>query len=106
MHLLVNSLVVISLDTLKVNITYGDDIDFKFNTTHFINSTYFWEKNGTNISTGHKYKGTTTNILTIHDAESGDEGIYTLVINTDLINTTSFSTLLSICKLHEIKNKN
>ena len=70
-----------STSVAKLNITYGDDVDFTFKSTWLTksNATYYWQKDGVKITTGNKYRGTTTNILTLLNATEGDEGTYMLV---------------------------
>ena len=66
---------------VELNIISGDDIDFTFNSTWLTksNANYHWQKDGVNITTGNKYRGTTTNILTLLNATEGDEGTYKLI---------------------------
>ena len=75
--------VKMSADVNELTITSGDDIDFSFNSTWLTNANFHWQKNGVNITTGNKYRGTTTDTLTLLNATEGDEGTYTLVVNID-----------------------
>ena len=92
--------VVISSNLTELNITSGEDIDLSFNTTKFVNATFHWQKDGTNISKGHKYQGTTLNTLTILNAQYSDEGTYTLFAMIEGNLNTSLSIYISIGNSH------
>ena len=81
----------------KLTITAGDDIDFSFNSTRLTTANSHWQKDGVNITTGKKYRGTTTNTLTLLNATEGDEGTYMLIARNN-----SFNVMISIGKMHVI----
>ena len=81
----------------KLTITAGDDIDFSFNSTRLTTANSHWQKDGANITTGNKYRGTTTNTLTLLNATEGDEGMYTLIARS-----SSFNIMISIGKIHGV----
>ena len=91
--------VITSNNLTEQNVTFGEDIDLSFNTTKFVNATFHWQKDGTNISKGHKYRGTTMNTLTILNAQYSDEGIYTLVVMIEGNLNASLSIHLFVGKL-------
>ena len=67
----------------ELTIISGDDIDFSFYSKWLTNADFHWQKNGVNITTGNKYRGTVTNTLTLLNATEGDEGTYTLVVSIE-----------------------
>ena len=89
--------VTASADMNELTITSGDDIDFSFNSTRLTTANSHWQKDGANITTGNKYRGTTTNTLTLLNATEGDEGTYTLIARNN-----SFDVMISIGKMHAI----
>ena len=91
--------IVLLQNLTELNITLGDNIDFTFNTTsEFINASSYWEKDGVNLSMGHKYRGVTTNTLTLLNAHHTDEGMYILIIESDNHSTTPLILHLCVCK--------
>ena len=82
-----------------LNVTTGEDVDISFNNSWNMNRPSFhWEKNGVNLSSGNKYKGTNTETLTILSTQKTDEGTYILVIRYENITSESFYINLSIGK--------
>ena len=81
--ILVSAPFLILHNTMELNVSSGSDFDFSFNMDqYFINSTatFYWQKDGHNISSGYRYKGTTTHILTLLDVEGTDKGVYSLIV--------------------------
>ena len=68
---------------------YEPEIDDKY-----ITANSHWQKDGANITTGNKYRGTTTNTLTLLNATEADEGMYTLIARS-----SSFNIMISIGKI-------
>ena len=83
-----------------LNLTTGEDVDILFNRTWTTDKSLFnWQKDGVNISSGIKYKGANTDTLTILNAQTSDEGTYTLVTwVTGYQNMTSFQIYILIGK--------
>ena len=96
---IVNFPLVISQDMTLLNVTTGEDVDISFNNSWNMNRPSFhWQKNGANISSGNKYKGTNTDTLTILNTQKTDEGTYILVNRYENITSESFYINLSIGK--------
>ena len=92
-------------DNVQLNVTSGHDLEFSFYTDHFTDSnatlpvTFYWQKDGYTISDQrHKYKGTSTHILTILDIQSRDGGVYSLIVMGNQIIIRSFNVSISVGK--------
>ena len=62
-----------------------------------MNSKFYWQKDGVNITKRYKYRGTTTDTLTLLNATENDQGIYTLIVSMEAENQ-QLSVILSIGK--------
>ena len=76
-------------------ITTGEDVDLKYNATSIIVSdfnpvSFHWQKDGVNLSSGSKYKGTRSDTLTILNTHKRDKGTYTLTVYFGSMNASLF----------------
>ena len=73
--------------------TFDTDIEADLDDT----VTFQWQKDGHALSERHKYKGSSTQILTIIDVENSDEGDYFLIVTmADVM--SSFNISISVGK--------
>lgn len=101
---IVNEPFVIPNTITELNAISGHDLEFSFDTDIDSDAavTFYWQKDEhTIMSDGHKYKGTTTQTLTIFNIQKSDEGVYSLnFIMADPANISmgSFSVSISVGK--------
>ena len=87
-----------------MNVVSGHDLEFTFDSDLDSDPTltFQWQKCGHGLSERHKYKGRDTQILTILDIESSDEGNYSLIVTmADVMR--SFNISISVGKTTSLK---
>ena len=93
--LTVKPLISITAQPQSIEIGRGKQAVFSVAATGTI-STYQWYKDGTALSDGGKYTGTTTAQLTISDAAQSEAGSYTVKISGECGDITSDAATLSV----------
>ena len=93
--LTVKELISISSQPQSIEINKGKQAVFSVAASGTI-STYQWYKDGTALSDGGKYTGTTTAQLTISDVAQSEAGSYTVKISGDCGDVTSDAATLSV----------
>jgi hypothetical protein len=92
---------VIPNNLTELIVISGHDLELSFDADMDSGATviFYWQRDGYALSAEkHKYKGSNTQILTILDVQSSDEGIYSLIIVMADVIMRSFNISISVGK--------
>ena len=93
----VNFAPVISLQPSTQSVAAGSNAFFSVTASGFPALNYQWRKGGANLVNGGRISGATTAILTISNLQTGDEGVYSVVVSNGIApNATSNNATLTL----------